>query len=283
ASSDRVPRVRDGRPADGLHRKACAEEDREEPSMPGKVAIIEQIGERGLLLPELIARGLAAHDRVKYYLTLLQSAQSRAQTPQHSRLLPDSAEARDETPEQPVVNLRVQREASGVGDAALDRVVETSVDRGNQTTYIPGACVIIDRLFEELRRMLSALEAAGPARPSVNERVALYKRRLEELNVSVPCSPDDLVTDATISGLASRSRNGHDTVHQLIVDLQAELGSLQSDVLPENVDGARAYGLTESDRGLVSAFMAGISETAGLKFDHPGLGTTAARDGAWLS
>ena len=50
--------------------------------MPAKVAIIEQIGERGLLLPELIARGLAANDRVKYYLALLQAAQARAQAPQ---------------------------------------------------------------------------------------------------------------------------------------------------------------------------------------------------------
>src|SRR5215470_2807699 len=145
--------------------------------MPGKVAIIEQIGERGLLLPELIGRGLMANDRVNYFLTLLQSAQARAQDPQ-----------------QPASSLRVQREASGVADVSLDRVVEGSVDRGNQTTYIPGACLIIDRLFEELRRMVSALEAAGQARPSVNERVALYKRRLEELNASVPCSPDDLVT-----------------------------------------------------------------------------------------
>jgi hypothetical protein len=234
--------------------------------MPGKVAIIEQIGERGLLLPELIARGLAANDRVKYYLMLLQSAQARAQAPQ-----------------QPAGNLRVQREASGVGDISLDHVVETSVDRGNQTTYIPGACVIIDRLFEELRRVLSALEAAGPARRDLNERAALYKRRLEELNASVPCCADDLVTDTTISGLASLSRNGHDTVHQLIVDLEGELGGLQSDVSPENVDGARAFGLTDPDRALVKAFMSGLKETAGLKFDHPGLGTTAARDGAWLS
>src|SRR5262249_25818450 len=234
--------------------------------MPGKVAIIEQIGERGLLLPEFIARGLAANDRVKYYLTLLQSAQARAQAPQ-----------------EPLPNLRVQRETSGVGDPSLDRVVEASVDRGNQTSYIPGACVIIDRLFWELRRVLSALEAAGPARPDLNERASLYKRRLEELNASVPCCADDLVTETTINGLASLSRNGHDTVHQLIIDLEGELGGLQSEVAPENVDGAHTFGLMESDRAMVSAFMAGVRETAGLKFEHPGLGTTAARDGAWLS
>jgi hypothetical protein len=234
--------------------------------MPAKVAIIEQIGERGLLLPELVSRGLAANDRVKYYLTLLQAAQARAQAPQ-----------------QPASNLRVQREASGVADISLDRVVETSVDRGNQTTYIPGACVIIDRLFEEIRRMLSALDAAGAVRPVLRERAELYKGRLEELNASVPCCADDLVTDLTIGGLASLSRNGHDTVHQLIIDLQGELDGLQADVSPEIVSGARTYGLTERDRSLVSAFMTGVRQTAGLKFDHPGLGTTAARDNDRLS
>jgi hypothetical protein len=234
--------------------------------MPAKVAIIEQIGERGLLLPELIARALAATDRVKYYLALLQAGQARAQAPQ-----------------QPASNLRVQREATGLADASLDHVVEASVDRGNHTTYIPGACVIIDRLFEELRRMLSALDAAAPARPALGERVVLYRRRLDELNVAVPCCPDDMVTDATISGLASLSRNGHDTVHQLIIDLYGELGALQANVSPENVDGARAYGLTDPDRALVRAFMAGVKETSALKFDHPGLGTTAAREGDWLS
>ena len=42
--------------------------------IPTKVAIIEKIGESGVLLPELITRGLAAHDRLKFYLTLLQTA-----------------------------------------------------------------------------------------------------------------------------------------------------------------------------------------------------------------
>jgi hypothetical protein len=40
----------------------------------GKLEVIEQLGETGLLLPELINRGLAANDRLKYYLTLLQAA-----------------------------------------------------------------------------------------------------------------------------------------------------------------------------------------------------------------
>ncbi len=42
------------------------------------------------------------------------------------------------------------------------------------------------------------------------------------------------------------------------------------------------YLLEESDRVLVRAFMAGINRTAPLKFDHPGLGTTATRMGMRL-
>ena len=41
--------------------------------------------------------------------------------------------------------------------------------------------------------------------------------------------------------------------------------------------------MTDADRVLVRAFMAGIHETSGLKFTHPGLNTTAARDDVRLS
>jgi len=234
--------------------------------MPAKVAIIEQIGEHGLLLPELIARGLAANDRVKYYLTLLQAAQARAQAPQQS-----------------ASNLRVQRETSGVTDASLDDVVEASASRGNNTTYIPGARMILDHVFEDLRRMLPALQAAGDTRPDIRERADLYQRRLEELIATMPSCTDDLVTSSTISTLTALSRNGHDTVHQLIIDMHGELNSLLAAVSAETIDGASVYGLTDPDRVLVRAFMRGVRETAGLKFDHPGLATTAARDGARLS
>src|SRR5215510_10808520 len=115
--------------------------------IPTKGTIIEKIGESGVLLPELITRGLAAHDRLKYYLTLLQTAYTHALAPTR-----------------PVPNLRTQREASGVDDTVLDRVVEGSVDRGGGTVYIPGSCNIVGMAFEESRRMLQPLLVAGNAR-----------------------------------------------------------------------------------------------------------------------
>src|SRR5262245_13790498 len=108
--------------------------------MPTKAAIIEKIGENGLLLPELITRGLAANDRLKYYLTLLQAAQSHASSP---RL--------------PAPNLRIEREASGVTDMSLDHIVEASSDLGTDTLQIPAAGSIVKHLFDELRLMVEPL------------------------------------------------------------------------------------------------------------------------------
>jgi uncharacterized protein Yka (UPF0111/DUF47 family) len=74
-----------------------------------------------------------------------------------------------------------------------------------------------------------------------------------------------------------------DTVHQLVMDLHRALNQLQAAIARESIDGARTYGLTDTDRALVRAFMTGLNETAGLKFDHPGLGTTATRASGRLS
>ena len=43
------------------------------------------------------------------------------------------------------------------------------------------------------------------------------------------------------------------------------------------MDGAAVYNLAEADRRSVSAFMTGLNRTAKLKFNHPGLATTATR------
>src|SRR4029450_11729887 len=73
--------------------------------MPSKIDILETLGETSLLLPESINRALAANDRIKYFLTLLQSARDHANRP-------------DADPP----SLRREREASGVDDSSFDDV-----------------------------------------------------------------------------------------------------------------------------------------------------------------
>ena len=57
---------------------------------------------------------------------------------------------------------------------------------------------------------------------------------------------------------------------------------MQAELAEETLDGAAVYNLAEADRPLVLAFMAGLNRTAPLKFDHPGLATTATRAGGRL-
>ena len=227
---------------------------------------VEPIGGRGPTLPDCVAKAVAANDRVKYYLALLQAAQAQARSPQH-----------------PAPNLRALRESSGVPDTALDRVVEESVSRGNGTTYIPAACAILDALFDSLRYMAAAIELAGAIRPDIRERSTLYRRRLDALAATMQGCKDDQITSATIAALTTQTRNGHDTVHQVTMDMQSELSRLQSTVATDIIEGARTFGVADGDRVLIRAFMTGVHETAGLKFNHRGLNTTAAGDGVRLS
>jgi len=61
------------------------------------------------------------------------------------------------------------------------------------------------------------------------------------------------------------------------MDLHKEINQLQSEISTEVVEGAKIYGISEADRSLIVAFMKGVNRTAPLKFDHPGLTTTAVR------
>jgi uncharacterized protein Yka (UPF0111/DUF47 family) len=62
-----------------------------------------------------------------------------------------------------------------------------------------------------------------------------------------------------------------------VMDLHKRLNSLQAAMAQETLDGAAAYGLDVADRPMVSAFMSGVNRTSRLKFNHPGLATTATR------
>ena len=63
------------------------------------------------------------------------------------------------------------------------------------------------------------------------------------------------------------------------MDLHKGLNGLQAALSNETIDGAMAYMLGEGDDQLVRAFMKGLNRTSTLRFDHPGLGTTATRTG----
>jgi uncharacterized protein Yka (UPF0111/DUF47 family) len=122
--------------------------------------------------------------------------------------------------------------------------------------------------------MLAPLQAA--ALPEADG----FGRRLGALEM--PAAEDDVLGSGELRDITAGNRELGDTLHLLVIDMHKALNALQASLAGETIDGCRAYGISDADRALVAAFMAGVNRTAPLKFDHPGLAATATRVGEKL-
>jgi hypothetical protein len=236
-----------------------------------KSRIVGELGEQHLQLPTLVNEALAANDRAKYLMTLLQAAREHA-----------------DHPDAPATRLEQERLACGVADANLDAVVQSSCKEGPDLYHIPRASSIHQALVDEVCGMLAPLLVTLEAEASGdNPRPAPGgEQRLQVLLAQAPPLVDDRISGAYIDRLTRGRRDDGDSLHLLVMDLHKELNELQQRLASETIDGALVYDLREDDRPLVAAFMAGVNATRELKFDHPGLGTTATRTrggGGWGS
>lgn len=225
--------------------------------MTEKLKIVGALGEEALLLPTLVNEALAANSRAKYLFSLLQTARSRA-----------------DRPDRPFSDLREERLASGVDQSELDTVVAGSRRSPEALYLIPHSEEIVHRALDAVREMVVPLEAVADCDVAKN-----YLARFQAL-AAMPIPEDDLIEGACIDDMTRVDRDRGDTLHLLVIDLHKELNVLQAALATETVDGAMTYGLEPGDRPLVAAFMRGVNRTAPLKFDHPGLGTTATRSGS---
>lgn len=226
-----------------------------------KDAILRELGIEELLLPKLISEALVANDRAKYYLTLLQSARNHA-----------------DSPDEPSSNLQNERLSSGVEDDALDALVEASKKLPDGRYEIRDARRVALESVANAEKMVAALHPAGG---EYAQSQAEFARRLEAIRDALKFD-DDRVDAQSLSLLLSADRERQDSLHLLVMDVHKALNALQVGLYRETVDGARVYGIDDSDRALVRAFMSGVNRTAGLKFDHPGLETSATRRGETL-
>jgi len=229
--------------------------------MVAKSRILDSLGEKALLLPQSVTAALLANDRVKYYLTLLQAAALQATSPM----------------EQPP-DLTAERIASGEPDASLDGVPARSERRESGELYIPEISRIHHQILDAVALMLRPIETAEGDQGAARE----YTARLQRLAASAPRFDGDRVPPGFMMSLASVDRSAGDSIHLLVMDLHKALNRLQAAIAEENVRGARVYGIEAADRAAIEAFQEGVNATAHLKFDHPGLGTTATRAGGRL-
>jgi len=219
-----------------------------------KDRIIATLGESELLLPDLMSRALSANDRVKYLLTLVQSARAAAD---------GDSDASD---------LHEERLASNVSDPSLDRVVHASERNDDGAYAILGAGELARAAFGETETMLVPLRVAGVA---AFEKLT---KRLHQLEKAV--TPDgETITAQDISLLTAGRRRDQDSLHLVVLDAHRELNRLAGNLANESIEGALAYGIEVHDRPLVGAFARGVKRTQRLRFDHPGLGTVATRSG----
>jgi hypothetical protein len=101
---------------------------------------MDDLGEKELLLPDLVNEALRANGRARYFLTLLQAARDHA-----------------DHPDLEFSNLEEERIACDIQAGDLDHSVERGRKVGDGVYHIPGCKRICDALAGDARRMLEPL------------------------------------------------------------------------------------------------------------------------------
>ncbi|HXY95915.1 MAG TPA: hypothetical protein VEH00_02995 [Steroidobacteraceae bacterium] len=227
--------------------------------MSNKGSIIDVLGERALLLPRRLEEALAANDRLKVCFTLLQAAERHA-----------------DHPEEAVPDFVTERHAAGM-DGELEFAIADSRREASGELVVPGAATMRGQILKDLEAMQAPLTLA------TLDRTPPLVARARSLTGQLPPFDHDRIPRDTVAAITRAARDGGtDSLHLLVMDLHRALNELQGSLAEEDLDGARVWQLTDADRPLVRAFMSGLNKTAPLKFDHPGLGTTATRAGGRL-
>ena len=225
-----------------------------------KSEIIERLGQSDILLPSLIAEGLAANDRVKARLSVLQGAGRHAQDPGGPRL-----------------DLTGECRAAGLDASAMNALINGTVAVGSDQVSSTGLGELRASLWDDVAEMIRAVGSDDAGRGDA----ALA--RLEAIKQSAGSGKSDTIELACIAQLTGLSEGKADSLHRLIMDMHKALNRLSTAHAEEVLAGAHVYGLLPEDRSAVTAFMCGIEQTCKLKFNHPGLATTATRCGTRLT
>jgi len=221
-----------------------------------KTVIVKELGQADILLPSLVAEGLAANDRIKLRLSALQAAAQHAREP--DRAAPD---------------LAIESRAAGIAPAALIALIGGAHIAGDGKVVAPGLALQLKGIDDDAVTMIQAV-AAGDG--SEGEKFAT---RLVSLRAAGHLEASAEIEIARIGRLTGVTQEGADSLHRLVMDLHKALNRLAANRCEEIVAGAHVFGLREEDRAPVESFMRGVDATRALKFNHPGLDATAVRSG----
>jgi uncharacterized protein Yka (UPF0111/DUF47 family) len=224
-----------------------------------KSQIIEQLGQADILLPSLIAEGLAANDRIKVRMSALQAAAHHAREP-----------------DQPPTDLHVECRAAGIAPATLATLIGGAHLAGDGRITAPNLARLMKEIHDDATAMIRAVNAGKTSEgDAMSARLAAFRAggMLEAANE---------IEIARVARLTGVAQDGADSLHRLVMDLHKALNRLAADCAEEILAGAHVFGLHPEDRAPVENFMQGLNGTRGLKFNHPGLDTMATRSGGRL-
>ena len=217
-----------------------------------KTEVVASLDQRRLLVPAWVKAALAANDRLKLYLTVLQAAAAHAKHP-----------------EEPPLELHREMAAAGVQASWLHDLAGTATQAGD-ALFVPELPRLAQQLSDDLAVM--ARPVLEQADATMSQRVAQWQEQLATIN-------HDRLDIPLLRKLTHAQRGESDSLHLLVMDLHKALNHASAALASEVIDGAHVWQIDAEDRPRVAAFMRGLNRTAALKLDHPGLDTAATRDG----
>ncbi|GBQ85996.1 hypothetical protein AA13595_1781 [Gluconacetobacter johannae DSM 13595] len=230
-----------------------------------KEAMVAELAQGALLLPNLIADGLAANGRIKFALSWLQAV--------------EAASGRDDRT--PFADLVAERTLAGLDHNPLYDP-PAPLERTGDGVRVPQIGAMMSRLLDDLSHMRAAVEAGAAAGLFDPAAAAAFRGREEALRTSLHLD-GDILPAGLVSRLSRLSGGDEASFHGLVMEMHKAINEIAAGLAETDVAGARAYLLGQADRDRLAAFMHGLNRTAPLKFNHPGLATNAMRDGTHMT
>ncbi|MCU0956449.1 MAG: phosphate transport regulator [Hydrogenophaga sp.] len=222
-----------------------------------KAGAVAAMGQDSLLLPAWMKAALAANDRLKLYLSMMQSINQGLSSGQ-----------------QVPVDWRRELVRLGLQDVTWLQALDEGAYRQDGILFVPHLESWLDALGRDLHVMARPVcERPGHEEPQLLARRNFWEGRIDALK-----EEEGLHADA-LRSLTHGDRRSEDSLHLLVMDLHKAINAMSADVATDDIDGAHVWQIWPEDRQRVQAFMRGIHATAALKFGHPGLDTAVTRDG----
>src|ERR1035437_5537475 len=205
-----------------------------------KEKAVARLGQRSLLMPAWVKAALLANDRLKLYLTMLQSAAQHASSP-----------------ESPLLDWGRDLAQVGLHDSGWLQALVKTAYFDDRTLIIPQLRQLLDALSTDLSIMTRPLCDSGrESDPALLARRDLWIQRLHALQ------DDEGLSRESLADLNQGNRKRGDSFHILVMDLHKQLNAMASEIATENLEGAHVWQIEDADRPLIRAFMRGLQRTA---------------------